>query len=390
MTAGRLRRHGGDAIAAATLVLAFGSALAVYLAEPGAFVYDLVGGLGFIVGFGGVGWVLTRRVPDNPIGWSFSVAGLIWAVMGLAFGWAGLALAGHRQFGSFERLCALIDANGWMLAMPFSVALPLLLLPDGRLLSRRWRHVVRATIIGAVLGTIGFATEPGLLDSESRYPDIVNPIGVRQFGPLPGALALLGAMTVLLSVLAGATAVILRFRGSRGIERQQLRWVVFGGSLAIVGTAVSAVGSPGVATDVGTVAGIAAVPVCVGIAVLRYRLYELGRIVSRTVSFAVVSATLLGVYLGLVTLSLELLPSGSPVAVAGSTLAAAALFQPLRKRVQSVVERRFNRAQFDAEQTSSAFGRRLRNEVDLEVVRSDLLTVVNQTLEPATATLWLR
>jgi hypothetical protein len=175
------------------------------------------------------------------------------------------------------------------------------------------------------------------------------------------------------------------------VERQQLRWVAFGGCCVLLGPITAL--TPGVPDWIGNVGGnigILAVPVCVAVAVLRYRLYDLGRVVSRTVSYAVITALLLGVYLLLVTTSTRLLTDGSSLAVAASTLAAAALFQPLRRRVQAIVDRRFNRARYDADRTVEAFTRSLRADVALDAVRSDLLGAVHETLQPTDAQLWLR
>lgn len=392
MKAGPARAKGwiGDVMAAASLALLLIIPV-LKRSEASSLLRDMLVEGGFIVSFSAVGWLLVRRLPGNLIGWSFSVAGLLWGCNAVANAIAGSAVVDSDPMSAAERAWAVMDVNLWILAMPFSVSLPLLLLPTGELLSQRWLPVAWTTVIGTVLGTIGFATEPGTLD-EAPFLNVTNPLGLPQLGPLPGAAAIIGAMIVMGSVFAGALAVVLRFRRSRGLERQQMRWVVFGGCLAIIGMAASA-GNwvPGsIAKDFATVAGIAAVPVCVGIAVLRYRLYDLGRLVSRTVSFAVVSAVLLGIYLLLVTASLQVLPDGTDFAVAGSTLAAAALFQPVRRRVQNVVERRFNRASYDADHTATEFSRRLRNEVELDVVRLDLLGVVHQTLQPSSATLWLR
>ncbi|MEP7053999.1 MAG: hypothetical protein ABI912_01960 [Actinomycetota bacterium] len=391
------KRRTGDALAVVTVALLAAALIAVFRAPEVDLANNLVSAAGFIVAFGAVGWLLVHRLPDNPIGWCFSIAGIIWALGGLAHGIASIAIQTSANPGPLVRAAAVLDVNGWILAMPFSVSLPLLLLPSGRLLSPRWRPAVTLTLVATALGTLGFAIEPGLL-GDPPYTHLVNPMGVPQLRWLATSASVFGGVIVMLSLVAGAVAVIMRFRRSHGIERQQLSWVVFGGCLAIVGTAISAVGPPdtttgiaGVVRGIGVVGGISAVPICVGIAVLRYRLYDLGRVVSRTASFVAVSSLLLAVYLVCVTATLRLLPdTSSDWAVAGSTLAATALFRPVRRRVQSVVERRFNRAHYDADRIAAAFSRRLRNEVELGVVRSDLLDVVHTTLEPATATLWLR
>jgi len=219
---------------------------------------------------------------------------------------------------------------------------------------------------------------------------LTNPLGIKALGAAPLIVGLTGAVLISLVLVAGAVSVVLRYRRSRGVERQQLRWVAFGGCCAVLSQNVLLI--PGVPDNVSTPAStlMFAVPVCIAVAVLRYRLYDLGRLVSRTVSYAVLTALLLGLYLALVSLATRLAPSGSSLAVAASTLAAAALFQPLRQRVQTVVDKRFNRARYDADRTLEEFTRKLRDEVDLEAVRVDLLRVVHDTVQPRAVGLWLK
>jgi hypothetical protein len=244
-----------------------------------------------------------------------------------------------------------------------------------------------------VLSTVGLFTDPGRID-QPRYYRLDNPFGVAVLGPAPELLATAGIVVLLCCLALGVVVVVRRYRTSVGVERQQLRWVALGGCCALVGIAFSTAsqdpGLRGVVAGVGGVVGMSALPACIGVAALRYRLYDLGRVVSRTVSYAVLTALLLLVYLGTVTTSARLLPDGSSLAVAGSTLAAAAVFQPLRRRIQAAVDRRFNRARYDADRTVEAFTRRLRDEVDLDAVRTDLLGVVHGTLQPASVGLWLR
>jgi hypothetical protein len=361
--------------------------------STGTLLLELVasGGVPFVVGFGGVGWLLARRLPHNAVGWCFSLGGLTWAAGTLDAVWRETVLASGTDPSVWVRLSATLAVFGWIYSMPFSVQLPLLLLPDGRLLSPRWRWAVWTVAAGVVIGTAGFATLPGVIEGTDPERNLVNPLGVRFLGPLPQILAYTGAGLLLVAMVAGAVAVVVRFRRARGVERQQMRWVALGGCCVLLGPLTALVpGVPEWSGQIGGTVSIVAVPVCVGVAVLRYRLYDLGRVVSRTVSYAVITAVLLGVYFALVTTSARLLPDGSSLAVAASTLAAAALFQPLRRRVQTAVDHRFNRARYDADRTVDAFTRRLRDEVDLDTVRTDLLTVVHDTLQPATTGLWLR
>ena len=380
-----------DVIAVLSLLLLVVGVVMSERADSSALVSDVVQGFGFVVCFGGVGWVLVRRLPTNPIGWWFSLGALFTAVTFLAHGWARLADGPSPD--ALARAAAVVDTWGWVLAIPFAVPLPLLYLPDGKLRSRRWRPVVWMVLIGCVVGTAGALTTPGLIGNPLYLP-MMNPMGASGLGSLPHIASDIGFLTIVSGALLGMLAVVLRFRGSSGVERQQILWVAAGGLCGLVGILFGGdsqdLGTRGTIAGIGAGLGVGAVPVCLGVAVLRYRLYDLGRVVSRTVSYAVITALLLGVYLVLVTASTWLHPGGSSVAVAASTLAAAALFQPLRRRVQRVVDRRFNRARYDADRTVDAFTRSLREDVALDAVRSDLLLAVRDTLQPASLGLWLR
>ena len=178
---------------------------------------------------------------------------------------------------------------------------------------------------------------------------------------------------------------VLSWRAADGDRRQQLKWLACGGAVAAASLIVAAV--LGVA---GLLAGLAALPVGIGVGILRYRLYDIDRIISRTLAYALVTGLLAGVYAGLVLLATRVLSVHTPVAVAAATLAAAALFNPLRARVQQIVDRRFNRARYDADQTVAAFAARLKDAVDLDAVRDDLASSVHQTLEPAHISVWIR
>ena len=389
-----------NGVAALTAVLLLASMIALFLAIPelrpgsatsGALAIASSGQLLFALGFGAVGWLLARRRPANVIGWCFAFGGLVWAAGALGGAWVEIAMRGHVDMTVLVRLLATHEVFGWIVSMPLSVQLPLLFLPDGRLPSRRWRPAVWVIVSGVMVGTLGFSTIPGVIEGTDPALHLINPLGLDVLEPLPQAMALTGAGMLLFGMAAGIVAVVLRFWRATGVERQQLRWVAFGGGCVLLGPITAL--TPGVPDWIGNVGGnvgILAVPVCVAVAVLRYRLYDLGRLVSRTVSYAVITAMLLGVYFLLVTATSRLLPAGSSLAVAASTLAAAALFQPLRRRVQAVVDRRFNRARYDADRTVEAFTRTLRGEVDLDAVRHNLVEAVHDTLQPTMARLWLR
>jgi hypothetical protein len=389
----RVARPVADAMATVSLVLLVIGVVMSFPADSNAVVSDVVQGFGFVVCFGGVGWVLVRRLPRNPIGWWFSLGALFTALTFLAHGEARSVVASVAAPDALARAAAVVDTWGWMLAIPFAVPLPLLYLPNGRLPSTRWQPIVWVVLGGSVLGTVGALTTAGPI-SNPLYPSLVNPMGVSRLGTVPHLLFSFGFLTLVAGALLGMLALALRFRGSSGVERQQLLWVAVGGLCGVVGIlfggASQDAGAGGVIGGIGAGLGVGAVPVCLGIAVLRYRLYDLGRVVSRTVSYAVITALLVGFYLVLVTASTSLLPHGSSLAVAASTLAAAALFQPLRRRVQTLVDRKFNRARYDADRTVDAFTRTLRADVALDAVRADLLRAVSDTLQPSSVGLWLR
>jgi len=293
-----------DCIALVSLVLLVGAEWMVYsLPENRMGLRELAvselgsGSLPFVLGFGGVGWLLARRLPGNAVGWSFAVGGLMWAAGAAGGAWGALAAAGSGEVSGLARIVTNLGAFIWLFSMPLSVQLPLLLLPNGRLLSSRWRQAVVVLGAGVFLGALGFATKPGVIEGTDPARHLVNPLGVRWLGPVPLILGVTGAGLLLVVMLAGAVAVVLRFRRSRGVERQQMRWVAAGGSCVLIAPLVAL--TPGLPDTVDGIAGslaILAIPVCVGVAVLRYHLYDLGRVVSRTLSYAVVTAVLVGLY----------------------------------------------------------------------------------------------
>ena len=385
------RRVANAVAVLSTLILASAQVI-TYLTDPAAVVGDLIAGGAFTFGFGGVGWLLWHRLPHNPIGWCFSLAALSAALAFLTHSWAAFALA-RNDTSALTRVSAMVDTYGWIVTVLLAIILPLLLLPDGRLVSARWRPALWAAILGCAATFAGIVTQPGRID-QPLYQHLDNPFGVDGLAPVSPILADGGLSAMLVAAVAGIIAVVLRFRRSAGIERQQLRWVALGGCFAVLGISISTqsqqLGSRGVLAGVASALAMSLLPTCIGVAVLRYRLYDLGRVVSRTVSYAVLTALLVTVYLVIVTASARLVPDGSSLAVAASTLAVAGLFQPLRRRVQTSVDRRFNRARYDADRTVESFSHRLRDEVDLDSVRADLIDVVRTTLQPATAGLWLR
>jgi hypothetical protein len=344
-----------------------------------------------------VGVVVVWHLPTNPMGWlllslggsmMLSVEGTIWLTLDyrihhgrLPFG--GLALLVQPAWGPAIVLFGLI----------------ILLFPDGRLPSRNWRWLLGCYLAAAVvwLGgawAISIAALAGhhvQVDAGGELASLDNPAGATAWwGTVQTGFSLLLAFSVLVSVAWQIAA----FARSDGERRQQVKWALAGTAISVVcaitAFSISSSSVPVVAS-IGFVAGfgIPALPVGIGIAILKYRLYDIDRIISRTLAYAIVTGLLAGVYAGVVLLATQVLDITSPVAVAGATLVAAALFSPLRARVQRLVDRRFNRARYDADQTVAAFAARLQDAVDLDGVRADLLSVVNRSLEPAHASVWL-
>ncbi len=340
--------------------------------------------------YAAVGFVVARRQPGNPIGWILITFILLFLLEGVAGAYAAL----YYRFGHHGLPLAPVAVVLEPLWAPALLLFPvvILLFPDGRLAARRWRWVLRAYVVaGALLSAAVFAPAvTAVARHDVRIDAAGNLIGTsRPHGGLLAAAGVLSLGLILVIVLSFVAHQVLSWRRAAGERRQQLKWLATG---AVVTLAVIAVSLGFSSTSVvGEILGIglAALPVGIGVGILKYRLYDIDRIISRTLAYAIVTGLLVGVYAGLVLLATRVLPLSSPVAVAASTLAAAALFSPLRRRVQRAVDRRFNRARYDADQTVAAFAARLKDAVDLDTVRDDLAGAVHQALEPAHVSVWI-
>ena len=342
-------------------------------------------GIVFIGAFATVGALLAWKRPENPIGWLLSAIGLETAVAVFS------VFLAH-----FPRTVTLASWLGFLYLLGFGLCvLVVLLFPTGKLPSRRWRPVAWAAWAGVAGWVLGCAFAPTIVTTSPTTP---NPVGVT--GPAGDIFKILAASGALLFVVTGLAAVlslVFRYRRARTAERAQLRWLVYAGAMIVVAVAASlligpVMGSSDSANNLQNALGsgaVALVPVAIGIAVLRYRLYDIDRIISRTVAYAIVTGLLVGVYAGLVLLSTHVLKVHGPVAVAVATLAAVALFTPVRRWVQSRVDRRFNRVRYDADQIAAAFAARLKDTVDLSSVRDDLTGIVSRALEPAHLSVWI-
>jgi hypothetical protein len=341
--------------------------------------------------YAAVGFVVARRQPGNPIGWILITWIAVFVLSGVAGGYAAL----YYRFGHHGLPLASVAVLLTPLWAPALLLFPvvILLFPDGRLAARRWRWVLRAYVVaGALASAALFAPAvTAVARQDVRIDAAGNLISTgRPHGGLLAVAAPLGLGLILVIVLSFVVHQVLSWRRATGERRQQLKWLATGAAVTLVVVAASLGFSS--TSVVGEILGIglAALPVGIGVGILKYRLYEIDRIISRTLGYAIVTGLLVGVYAGLVLLATQVLRFHSSVAVAMSTLAAAALFNPLRRWVQHAVDRRFNRARYDAGQTVTAFAARLKDAVDLDSVRDDLAAVVQNALEPAHVSVWVR
>jgi hypothetical protein len=345
--------------------------------------------------YGIVGFVIARRQPRNPIGWILLAILMAVALGGDAGQYAVLYYdQGYRGL-PLGRVGVFLAA-AWVL-MVVLLPLPIGLFPDGRL-SRRWRFVLWAYIVDitCLLLVFGWVDLQGVLADHLALDSSgeLATFGGSQTGWASTAEVLLVPGYVGIS-FAWVVRQALAYRGSAGDRREQLKWLISGGVICVSGLLVSLQLGPSHSTLWHWVAnvtsvGIIALPISLGIGILKYRLYEIDRLISRTLSYAIVTGLLVGVYVAMIALTTRVIPLSSSVAVAASTLAAVALFTPLRRRVQHRVDRRFNRATYDSAAMVTAFTARLRDAVQLETVRTDLLIAVSGAVEPAHLTLWIR
>jgi len=344
--------------------------------------------------FAAVGLVLAWRRPANPLGWIMAGGPLFLAVSEDA-SYYTVADYGLRHGDLPLGALALLAQPGWAPGIAL-LGLLVLMFPDGRLPSARWRWLVLAYAAVAVVWMTGAVvlTVSALADHRTQVDSGGNLLLLSGTDPTAGWWNVVQELFFPLlaaSWLASIASQALSFRRSSGERRQQLKWLLAGSVVTFVGLGLAALirGAPdGVALGAMVIVFLA-LPVSIGVAVLRYRLFDIDRIVSRTLAYAIVTGLLVGVYAGLVLLTTEVFGFHTPVAVAASTLAAAALFSPVRRRVQRLVDRRFNRARYDAETTVAAFADRLKDAVNLDSVRDDLAGTVHQALEPAHLSVWI-
>ena len=371
-----------------------------------AFPAPIVGSFGFgeaaIVGYvisgltwASIGALLVIRRPDNAVGWLMVLVGVGHALsqlsVALTFAFAAEGTAqGDR----------LAQVAGWVtvlleLVTIFQIAIGFLF-PTGRVQSRRWGQFMRAFWAFAGVFAVISLTQPGPLQ---LIPAVQNPFG---FGPdLRGGQPIAPILIVATMVIFASLGIsmVSRYRSAGRLERQQIKWFVLALGLSVIGLGITT--SEVILPErLGNASGLtvyvyagAVVPVAIGIAILRYRLFEIDRIISRTIGYVLITAVLVGAYVGLVIViggPLGDATGGETISVAFSTLVVAALFQPVRRRIQAIVDHRFDRARIDAERTTAAFSERLRDEVDIGTVTNDLRDTVEATIRPASLGLWIR
>jgi hypothetical protein len=349
-----------------------------------------------------IGALVASRQPKNTIGWIFCAIGLFLTSSGASGQYAIYAVVSSPDSLPWGGTAAWLEAflNGPIIFTMF--ALLLLFFPNGRPPSHRWRVVLWLDLIAALLLFVG-SFKPGPMETSSLESlNVANPFGIEKIGALLNVLSSVGLYLTLAVTAVGAVSLIVRFRRSRAEERQQIKWFAFAGAIMCAVTATGPLlwslppSSPGVTLiwPVLFISAVSTIPVATGIAILKYRLYDIDRIINRTLVYGLLTVTLVALYVGgivvLQRVFVALTGEQSTLAVVASTLLIAALFTPLRRRIQSFIDRRFYRAKYDARKTLEAFSVRLRDQTDLEAVSDDLVGVVRETMQPAHVSLWLR
>ena len=353
----------------------------------GSVVADLVTLLTFSL----VGAIIASRHPRNAIGWLFCSVGVTIGLNSFAGDYTEFWLATGFGTSSLGETAAWFASWLWILLIYVPTSFLLLLFPDGRLPSPRWRPVAWAAALGTAGGVVGFALEAGPLGD---FPQIANPHGVD--GSVVGMVGVAGNIVAAGAMVASAISLIVRLRHATGVERQQLKWLAYGGTVMVGAIGVGALiilWSVPVSIVIMSVS-LLGLPLFTGIAIVRYRLYDIDLLINRTLVYGSLTTLLVAVYVGGVVVLqyvFRTLSGGeSQLAIVASTLAIAAAFNPLRRRVQAFVDRRFYRRKYDAAKTLASFSTRLRDETDLDTLSENLVGVVRETMQPGHVSLWLR
>ena len=382
-------RRGAWALCAASVAMIAVGWLLTLIADDVTPAFDLVLSVALLT-FPVVGAIVASRRPENAIGWLFCAAGVLFAASSLVHGWATYGLVDRAERLPGAVIAAWLNAWLFLPAIFGTPQLLFLLFPTGRPLSPRWRPAVWLAAAAIATQTIGSALVPGAL-VDAPIDGVENPVGIGA----GDVVAQLGWMLTLTGIVVAAASLVVRFRRARGDERLQLKWFVlaagiFATSCMVAAFAFTAEDELPLLGQLLIVAAFATIPIAAAIAILRYRLYEIDRVINRALVYGALTAILAAGYLGCVLLAQLVIGAESGLSVAVSTLAMAALFRPARARIQAAVDRRFYRRRYDAALTLEAFGTRLREQLDLDALGSDLRGVVQDTVQPTHVSLWLR
>jgi hypothetical protein len=408
---GRVRHRAAAWLAGAVWVLtvallALSMLLNLFIFPGSSTITDVPGAVGavaflaLILSFSTVGLLIATRQPQNPIGWIMLVAGFALGANLLTSTYVELSLAQPQGRLPGTQWVAWFAQWNWVVGFAPALTFLLLLFPNGRLPSRRWHPAGWLTVAAMVALGSGMAFTPG---SFVDYPEVTNPLGIALFGGSVLEDGGVGWLLLPASVVLSASSIVVRFRRATGEERQQIKWFALAGAFAAGGWVAITLAY---ATDDGTenplmvatqllqLLSFLGLPLAVGIAVLKYRLYDIDLLINRTLVYGSLTATLVTLYFGgiilLQWLFVILTGQESTLAVVASTLVIAALFNPLRRRIQSFIDRRFYRRKYDVRKTLEAFSAQLREETDLNALSDDLVGVVRETMQPAHVSLWLR
>jgi len=373
--------------------------LALNLSYPNPHVFDLwVQGIVIPVTCSTVGVIIASRRPRHPIGWLFCAVGLLTGVNHLYAEYAIYALLAQPDSLPGGRAAAWVAAWPWMPANTLLVFVALLF-PDGRLPSRWWLPFAWLNVVVAVVGTVAVAFLAGPIPA---LDPIKNPLGLDGArNVLEPVATISGALERGILGIIAVGSLFLRLRSARGEEREQIKWFAYAAAVVVIGAILTYVVPEATNTRwVGQVGlallavGFVGVPIAIGIAILKYRLYDINLIINRTLVYGSLTAMLVGVYVGTIVvlqgLVRALTGQESQLPIVASTLTVAALLNPLRRRLQGFIDRRFYRMKYDARKTLEAFSAKLRDETDLDALSDDLVEVVRETMQPAHVSLWLR
>ena len=380
------------------LIIAIATLLFQMKNAPSNLLSDLFDAL-VLLAFATVGSLIASRRPDNPIGWLFCISTLLWALGNVLQEYTTYALI--MVPGSLPAGALMGVIGHWIGGIGFFLMLTFLLLlfPNGHLPSPRWRFLAWLIAVLLALYSITFLLSPYPYANSAidlRLEAVRNPIGIGSANDLFDQLGGITPLLLFPTILACIVSVFLRFRRARGVERQQLKWFTYGMRLSILMIIIILILIFSTANGGSSwpfYLAVVCIPISAGIAMLRYRLYDIDVLINRTLIYGILTAVLALAYaISILVLQylLSAFTEGSQLAIVGSTLVIAVLFQPLRSRIQRIIDRRFYRSKYDAARTLSAFSARLRSEVDLQQLSEHLLTVVQETMQPTHVSLWLR